>query len=97
MAERTHRIVPAHESDIHDEPHVVDSRVTVRLLHELVEEAGVSPREVASRYDLQLADVYHALAYYHEHPAEMQRVERDREQAIEASRGRAVTSPADAE
>lgn len=97
MAEPTHRIVPADASAIHDEPHVVNSRVTVRMLHELVEEAGVSPREVAARYDLPPADVYHALAYYHEHPAEMRRVEREREQAVEASRRDAVTGADDVE
>jgi uncharacterized protein (DUF433 family) len=97
MAEQTHRIVAADESEIHDEPHIAGSRITVRLIHERVEEAGLTPESVADRHNLDLSDVYHALAYYHDHPAEMRRIEREREQAIEDYRGRAVTGPDDLE
>lgn len=97
MAEQTHRIVGADESDLHDEPHIAGSRISVRFIHERVEEAGDAPESVADRYNLDLADVYHALAYYHDHPAEMRRIERDREQAIEAHRDQAVTGPDDLE
>jgi uncharacterized protein (DUF433 family) len=41
---------------------------------------------VADRYDLDVADVYHALAYYHDHPREMSDVEAERETAIDAVR-----------
>ena len=41
---------------------------------------------VADRYDLDVADVYHALAYYHDHPREMNAVEADRGPTIEAIR-----------
>jgi uncharacterized protein (DUF433 family) len=95
MAEQTHRIVAADESEIHDEPHIAGSRITVRFVHERVEEAGHTPESVADRHNLDLADVYHALAYYHDHPAEMRRIEREREQTIEDYRDRAVTGPDD--
>lgn len=95
MAEQTHRIVAADESKIHDEPHIAGSRISVRFIHGRVEMAGYSPESVADRHNLNLADVYHALAYYHDHPAEMRRIEREREQTIEAHREQAITGPHD--
>jgi uncharacterized protein (DUF433 family) len=95
MAEQVHRIVPAEESDLHDEPHVAGSRITVRFIHERVETVGLDPWEVADRHNLGLADVYHAHAYYHEHPEEMRRVERERERTIEAHCDRAISGPDD--
>ena len=83
MAEReTKRI--AH--DILSEPHIHGRRISVRQVYALVEDRGEDPEAVADRYDLDVADVYHALAYYHDHPREMQAVEADREDAIETFR-----------
>lgn len=36
------------------------------------ERLGLSPDEIASSYDLTLDDVYAALAYYHDHRAEIE-------------------------
>jgi hypothetical protein len=55
-------------------------------VYALVEERGVDSETVADRYDLDVADVYHALAYYHDHPREMSRVEAERDEAFEAFR-----------
>jgi hypothetical protein len=55
-------------------------------VYALVETRGVDPEAVADRFDLDVADVYHALAYYHDHPREMSAVESDREDAISAFR-----------
>jgi len=70
----------AHE--MMSEPHIRDRRVSVRQVYALVEERGENPEAVADRYDLDVADVYHALAYYHDHPREMRDVEEEREEAI---------------
>ena len=78
-----HGIVSGDESAIHDEPHIDGSRVAVRYVRSQVEECDLRPETVADRYDLDLADVYAALAYYHNNLEEMRRVERDRERAIE--------------
>jgi len=69
--------------ELHDEPHIAGSRITVHFVHERVEGRGLDPETVAERHDLELADVYHALAYYHDHPGEMAAVEREREARIE--------------
>ena len=94
MATQEHRIVAGDDSALHDEPHIAGSRVTVRLVHELAEEADVAPETVAGRYDLDVADVYDALAYYHRNPAEMRRVEARHEDAVAwAADGSSLSPP----
>lgn len=83
MAERESWCV-AH--DLMDEPRIAGRRISVRQIYVLVEERGVDAETVADRYDLDVADVYHALAYYHDHPREMSEVETDREEAMETFR-----------
>lgn len=92
MAVTRYRIVSDNESDIHDEPHIEGSRVTVRQLHSLIEEAELRPQQVADRYGLDVGEVYEALAYYHRNPEEMRRVEeRHSRAAAEATRRSSVT------
>ena len=83
MAEREPRRVAR---KLMDEPHVAGRRVSVRQVYALVEDRGVGPEAVADRYDLDVADVYHALAYYHDHPREMSDIEAEREAAFEEFR-----------
>lgn len=96
MATTQYRIVPGEESDLHDEPHVPDSRITVREIHARVEERGLDPETVADRFNLDIADVYEALAYYHSNPEEMRLVEKRRERAdaVAAEKG-SMTPPDD--
>jgi len=67
--------------DLMDEPHVAGRRVSVLQLYERVEEVGLDPHEVADQYDLDVAPVYYALAYYHANTEEMQEVRDQRETA----------------
>ncbi|PSP54201.1 hypothetical protein BRC74_01585 [Halobacteriales archaeon QH_7_68_42] len=83
MAVTRHRIVSGDDSEIHDEPHIEGSRVTVLHIHERVENRGLRPETVAERLNLDLADVYDALAYYHRNPEEMQAVEERRQTVAE--------------
>lgn len=69
--------------ELHDEPHLEGRRITVQFIKTQVEDRGLSPRTVADRHDLDVADVYRALTYYHDNPAEMREVEHQREDAIE--------------
>lgn len=85
MAERDTRRIAR---DRMNEPHVRGRRISVRQVYALVEQRGEDPEAVADRYDLDVADVYHALAYYHDHPKEMRAVEAEREDAIEQFRER---------
>lgn len=60
------------------EPRIDGRRIGVRLIHALVERKELMPWTVADRYDLDVADVYLALAYYDEHPSEMASLGRKR-------------------
>ena len=91
MAQQSSRIV----REVHDEPHIEGSRITVRHIYERVHGRGLRPETVAERHNLDIADVYHSLAYYHDHPKEMQEVEAQREKAIESAREKTTISPPD--
>lgn len=60
------------------EPRIEGRRITVRQVADLVEGQDLSAKTVADRYDLDIADVYRALSYYHEHPEEMTEVIEDK-------------------
>lgn len=86
MAQRAARIV--HSEDVlHGEPRIEGRRIPVRQLRALVEEHDLPAAEVADRFDLQVADVYAALTYYHEHPEEMAEIEAERERRVDDSAG----------
>lgn len=88
------------EEELLDEPHVAGRRVSVLQLRDRVEEVGEHPADVAEGYDLDVAAVYQALAYYHTHTEEMEthRARREREaeairEKIAADRPDSVTPP----
>jgi len=92
MAKHAGRI----DRNLMDEPHIAGRRVSVRRVQALVAQRELDPRAVADRLDLDIADVYRALAYYHDHPGEMHEVEKRREERIEEScESGAVTGPED--
>lgn len=90
MAQRRTHIVS--DSDILDgQPRIEGHRISVLQIHDEVELRGNPPAVVANRYGLDVATVYRALAYYHEHPAEMAAAQRRREQCVDAARAEALT------
>ena len=93
MATQQYRIVSAENSEIHGEPHIEESRVTVRDVHARIEKRGLAPKRVAERYNLDIADIYEALAYYHNNPEEMQRIEKRHERAAIQARERSSLTP----
>ena len=97
MSKQVNTVVSGDESEIHDEPHVLDRRVTVSHIHALVEGRGLDARTVADRFDLTASDVYHALAYYHDHPEETRTAEERRRELHEAAEEdpRFITGPDD--
>lgn len=88
-----HGIVTGDESEIHDEPHIDGSRITVRYVHSQVEERGLRPEMVADRHDLDVADVYAALTYYYRNPEVMDRVEKHRERLSEKATDMTTLTP----
>jgi len=79
MSRQQSRIV----RELRDEPHIAGRRITVQFIRERVEGRGLEPRTVAERHDLDVADVYRALTYYHDNPDEMRAVERQRAAAFD--------------
>ncbi|QSW98235.1 DUF433 domain-containing protein [Haloterrigena alkaliphila] len=69
--------------ELHDEPHLEGRRLTVQFIKTQVEDRRLEPRTVANRHDLDVADVYRALTYYHDHPDEMRTVENQRRKAAD--------------
>lgn len=70
-------------TDLMSEPHIVGRRISVLHVYDWVEGRGLSPQEVAERFDIDIADIYRALAYYHDHPEEMKAHRQAREEAFE--------------
>jgi uncharacterized protein (DUF433 family) len=83
---QTTRAIVSDEDVMGGEPRIEGCRITVRQVKEWVEDGGEAPETVAERHDLELADVYRALAYYHDHPDEMARVAEARDTAERAAR-----------
>ena len=82
------------------EPHVEGRRISALQLRDRVEEIGDTPQATATDYDLDLAAVYQALAYYHTHPEKMAAVREARQtqtdarrEEIDANRPDGVTPP----
>ena len=62
------------------EPRIADTRVGVLDIYELVAGGGYSPEDIADQLDLSLAQIYAALAYYHERSEEMRELRRERDE-----------------
>ena len=80
-------------------PRIDGTRIGVHFVHERVEGRGLEPQTVADRHDLDVADVYRALAYYHDHPDEMARIEQKRGERREKAESNpdVATGPEDLE
>lgn len=66
------------------EPRIAGRRISVLDVYDQVEEGAgeMTTDEFAETFRLDLADVYHALAYYHAHSNEMERHREARDQAL---------------
>jgi len=65
-------------------PRIEGRRVGVHHIAKRVLDGGESPERVAADYDLDIADVHRALAYYYDHAEEMRRIRADRRSAPES-------------
>ncbi len=93
MATQRCRIVSAKDSEIHAEPHIEGSPITVRDVHTRVEERGLAPDRVTERYKIDIADICEAIAYYHTNPEEMRRIEKRHERAAAEAGARSSLDP----
>jgi uncharacterized protein (DUF433 family) len=82
MAQQAPRIA----EELLDEPHIDGRRVSVGQIHDRVKQFGKDPEAVADEFDLDIADVYHALAYYYGHQDELEAVRKRRERELDEIR-----------
>ena len=68
------------------QPRIDGRRIGVVQLVEWIQEEGMDPETVATEFDLDLADVYRALAYYYDNVEEMQQIRQRRERRRRESR-----------
>ena len=74
------------------EPRIAGTRVGVLDIYELVTGGGYTPEDVADQLDLSLAQIYAALAHYHEHSEEMRELRRERDE-MESRLAKEALSP----
>jgi len=68
-------------------PRIVGHRIRVQDVVIWHERLGMSPDEIVARFSqLSLADVYAALAYYHDHRAEVQQAIAEDEELVARER-----------
>ena len=67
-------------------PRIAGHRITVQNIVMWHERMGLSVDEIGSEYDLSLSEVYAALAYYHDHRAEIDQSIRDERAFVEELR-----------
>ncbi len=67
-------------------PHIAGHRITVQNIVIWHEWMGQSADEIATDYDLSLAEVYAALAYYYDHQTEIDRDIQESEAFVDALR-----------
>jgi uncharacterized protein (DUF433 family) len=63
------------------DPRVEGTRITVLDIKRRVIENGEDPHIVAGEYEVSMADLFHALAYYYDHRADFAEREREAEAA----------------
>ncbi len=68
-------------------PRIAGRRITVQNIAIWHEYMGLSADEIAAEYDLSLADVYAALAYYFDHREDIERQIAEDEAFVETLRG----------
>jgi uncharacterized protein (DUF433 family) len=94
MAPQSVRIVSTPDV-LGGDPRIDGTLIGVYHVHELVEGRGLAAATVADRSDLDVADVYRALAYYHEHPGEMAAISErcEERERVAAADERVATGP----
>lgn len=68
------------------QPRIADRRISVLQIVEWVHEEGMDPETVAAEFDLEMAAIYRALAYYYDNIEEMHTWRDRRERRLRESR-----------
>lgn len=69
------------DDTLHGAPRIEGTRISVLDVYRHTTEFDFTPEEVAEKFNVSLAEVHEALAYYYRHPEQMQRQQEQRENA----------------
>jgi uncharacterized protein (DUF433 family) len=95
MAETT--CIVTTEGILGGEPRISDTRIGIRDVYRLAVEGNHSPVDVADQLEISVGAVHTALAYYYEHPAEMQALEQQHTESERKLATQSVRPPQPAE
>lgn len=73
------------------QPRLEGHRISVLQIREWVRDEGMDVETVATEFDVDMADVYRALAYYYDNVDEMSRWRERREERVRSSRERQLS------
>ena len=73
------------------QPRIADRRISVIQIVEWIQQEGMEPETVAAEFDLELASIYRALAYYYENVEELSTYREQRESRRRESRAEQPT------
>ena len=76
-------------------PRIAGRRISVQDIAIWHEHMGMSPDEIATDYDLTLAEIYAALAYYHDHREEIEARIREGRAVVEEMKQRSPSKLAE--
>jgi uncharacterized protein (DUF433 family) len=72
-----------HDEVLGGEPRIEGTRIGVRHVVALTIDGGHTPAYVADQFDIPLAQVHEALAYYYTNPKEVRAAERENQAAFD--------------
>lgn len=72
-------------------PRLAGRRISVLQVAEMILDGGMTAEDVADQLDLSLAEIHTTLAYYYEHPTEMETLREQRVKAEEPLRDIALS------
>ena len=74
-------------------PRIAGTRVGVLDSYDLVAGSGYSPEDIVDQLNVSLAQIYAALAHYHEHPEGMRELRRERDEMESVLAEEALSPP----
>jgi len=85
--------IAIHSDYCFGKPHIAGTRMSVAAIAKMYLEMGESLEEIAADYNLSLAEVHAAMAYYYDHREEIDRYTAESEALVEDLRRNTASSP----
>jgi len=86
------REIVSDEGTLGGAPRLAGTRIGVLHVYEQYQD-GETPEAIASKYELSVADIHHALAYVFDNPERIQQLQDEREETIDEIREKRPVDP----